>query len=430
MIIKKLDYLDVDVYEEKLDNGLLLYIVPIQNRNNIYVTLTTKFGSNVLEFIPLNEDKMVKVPAGVAHFLEHKVFEQKDGIDPFTYFSERGANANANTSQHKTTYLFSGHSNIEDNINFLLDYVGEPYFTDENVEKEKGIIISECEMYKDKSYHRCYEKMLENTFQIDPVRIPVIGTVESIKSITKEDLYTCYNTFYHPANMFMVVTGNVDPKHIISVVKENQKNKKYIDFKPVTIKKYDEPKTVLKQKDSFNMDITIPKIMIGYKIAFKDFNMDLRTLKDNLIMIFELNFGETSLLNERLVNQKIVNGGIGYDNVSTDDYMLITLSAECMDCNLFEKEIEKQINNLTVSEEEFMRKKKSAIGNIVALSNDVYLMNNKIVNNVIKYNEVKYDDYEYIKNSSFKDLEYVLNNLNLENKSICIVNPKKLANKK
>ncbi len=429
MRIKSLNHLDVDIYEEKIKNGLTLFVVPIKNRNNVYVTLTTKFGSDILEFVPINDKKMVKVPAGVAHFLEHKVFEQKDGVDPFTFFSERGAQSNANTSHKKTTYLFSGHSNIEENINFLLDYVGEPYFTDENVEKEKGIIVSECEMYKDKSYHRCYEKLLENAFHNDPVRIPVIGTIDSINSITKEDLYTCYNTFYHPANMIMVVTGNVNPEEIIEIVKKNQNNKKFLDFKPIEIKKYNEPKTVLKKRDSFEMDITVPKIMIGYKISFSDFDMDYRKLNDNIVMIVELNFGETSLLNERLIDEKIVNGGIGYDTIITDDYMLLIFSAECNDCKLFEKAINEQINNLTVTEEEFMRKKKSSIGSIVALSNDVYLMNNKIVSNVIRYNEVKYDDYDYVKNANIKDLNYVLEHINFKNKSVCIVNPKKLANK-
>ena len=132
--------MDLDMYYKKLDNGLDIYIVPKENVNSIYVTFTTKYGSIDSEFIPYDRSCMTKFPLGIAHFLEHKVFEQKDDIDPFTFYSERGCDANANTSNYKTTYLFSGTNFLDENLNYLLDYVQDPYFTDENVEKEKGII--------------------------------------------------------------------------------------------------------------------------------------------------------------------------------------------------------------------------------------------------------------------------------------------------
>ena len=149
MKIIPINNLEMDVCYEKLDNGLEIYVVKKKNSKNIYATFTTKFGSNINEFVPAYENKMIKVPDGVAHFLEHKMFEQEDDVDPFTFFSERGADANANTNNYKTTYLFSGPNFFEDNINFLLDYVQKPYFTDENVEKEKGIIEQEIKMYLD-----------------------------------------------------------------------------------------------------------------------------------------------------------------------------------------------------------------------------------------------------------------------------------------
>ena len=143
--MKKIDIknLDLNLFYEKLDNGLEVYVIPKENCNNVYATFSTKYGSNIIEFVPIGEKKMIKVPLGIAHFLEHKLFEQKDGIDPFTFYSERGADANANTNQKKTTYLFSGSNFILENLNYLLDYVQEPYFTDKNVEKEKGIITQE-----------------------------------------------------------------------------------------------------------------------------------------------------------------------------------------------------------------------------------------------------------------------------------------------
>ena len=135
--------LDLELFYEKLKNGLEVYIVPKENVNGVYVTFNAKFGSACNEFVPIGKENMYKVPYGVAHFLEHKMFEQKDGKDPFDFFGERGCDANANTSNYKTTYLFSGSNRFSENINYLLDYVQSPYFTLENVEKEKGIIEQE-----------------------------------------------------------------------------------------------------------------------------------------------------------------------------------------------------------------------------------------------------------------------------------------------
>ena len=196
--------------------------------------------------------------------------------------------------------------------------------------------------------------------------------------ITKEDLYTCYKTFYHPSNMFMVVTGNVNPKDVIDIIKNNQSKKGFIKLDNIKLKKYNEPDKVLKNEEEIKMDITIPKVMVAYKINLNKFNLELRKIKDYLSIIFDVKFGETSLANERFVEEKIVNGGIGVEGVSTEDYMLMIISGESDNPQKFISEINKEISNLTVSKEELERKKKSYIGTIVALSNDVYLANNKI----------------------------------------------------
>ena len=182
--------LDLTLYSETLDNGLSIYVVPKENANNIYVTFTTNYGAVQNEFVPYGKDEMIKVPEGVAHFLEHKLFEQEDGVDPFTFFSKNGASSNASTSSYKTTYLFEGTNHFEENLRYLLDFVQAPYFTDENVEKEKGIIIQELKMYQDNPFRMGYEKSLFNTFVEHPIRYSVGGSVESVSSITKEDFVT------------------------------------------------------------------------------------------------------------------------------------------------------------------------------------------------------------------------------------------------
>ncbi|MDY7046848.1 pitrilysin family protein, partial [Virgibacillus sp. M23] len=157
---------------------------------------TTKYGSIDNRFVPLDKNEMVHVPDGIAHFLEHKLFEKADG-DVFQDFSKQGASANAFTSFTRTAYLFSSTSNVERNLETLIDFVQDPYFTEKTVEKEKGIIGQEINMYDDNPDWRLYFGVIENMYKEHPVRIDIAGTVESISHITKDLLYECYETFYH-----------------------------------------------------------------------------------------------------------------------------------------------------------------------------------------------------------------------------------------
>src|SRR5574344_1595159 len=305
-----LNKLDLDLYSETLDNGLRVFVVPFPNINNIYATFTTNFGSKTVEFIPDGKKKMVKVPYGIAHFLEHKMFEQENGEDPFNFYSSRGSDANANTDNNKTTYLFSGTEFFEDNLNYLLDYVQSPYFTDENVNKEKGIIEQEMRMYKDNPYSVLYENMISNMFHKHPIRIPIIGTYKSIYSMTKEELYTCYNTFYKPSNMFIVVTGKVNH------------SKKNLDNKYNTkIKTYDEPNTVVKDSDSVNMNVTLPKVGIGYKLNIKDINMPFKKIYNYISLFFDIKYDATSLLNEKLKNISIITDELYISSLEVDNFI-------------------------------------------------------------------------------------------------------------
>ena len=172
---KKFNKLDLDLYEETLDNGLKVYIAPKKNTNNIYATFTTKYGSVDTKFKV--DDKVITSPDGIAHFLEHKMFETSSGVDPFAIFDQNGAESNAATSNYKTSYLFSGPTNFKENLITLLDFVQDPYFTDENVEKEKGIIIEEIRMCDDNPGRVGYNATLANAFIKNPIRIPVIGSV-------------------------------------------------------------------------------------------------------------------------------------------------------------------------------------------------------------------------------------------------------------
>ena len=417
----KLEKLDLEVFEETLDNGLKIYIVPKENVNGIYATFSTKFGSVHQEFVPNGKKKMVKVPLGVAHFLEHKMFEQKDEVDPFTFYSERGCDANANTSNYKTTYLFSGANSFSDNINYLLDYVQKPYFTDENVEKEKGIIEQEIKMYDDDPFFRMYDGVIHNSFSKHPIRYQIAGTIDDVNSITKEDLYLCYNTFYHPSNMFLVITGNVDPKEAIETIKINQENKKFDKFNEIKVKEYDEPNKVSKNYEKITMDIEISKFAIGYKIDCSKIDKPISDIKSYLTLLFDLKLGSTSQLNEDLKNANLITHDVDFTVINTDKHILIIVMAETGETSKVMNMIEDELKDLEITIEEFERKKKIRKSNCIYRSDSIYAINNKITSNIMNYDKIILDDYKKIDELNMNDMNKIIKTINLDNKTIYII---------
>lgn len=417
----KIEKLDLNLYYEKLTNGLEIYIIPKNNCNNIYATFSTKFGSNIIEFIPINENKMIKVNDGIAHFLEHKLFEQKNSIDPFTFYSENGADANANTNQKRTTYLFSGASNIKENLNYLLDYVQEPYFTDKNVNKEKGIITQEIKMYQDDPDTVMYENVIKNCFNTHPMKYPIIGSIESINKITKEELYKCYDTFYHPSNMFIVVTGNVDPEEIIEIIKNNQKSKKFKKAKKIKIKTYNESDNVNKKNDSINLNVSIPQCMIAYKIKY---NKDLFKTIMFLLILFDSKLGATSDFVKELIDDEIINNNLYIDYDNTEDHIVIFINGESKEPNKLIDKIIKEMKNTNITEEEFERKKKTLISSLIYLSDNIFSLNNNVINDITRYNKYNPNKYNDIKNLNFNEFNNYIKNLNFNNYTTYIVNPK------
>ncbi len=417
-----LEKLDLELYEETLTNGLRVFIVPKDNVNSVYATFNTKFGSVNQEFIPNGSKKMIKVPLGVAHFLEHKMFEQKDGVDPFTFYSERGCDANANTSNYKTTYLFSGSNSFAENINYLLDYVQDPYFTDENVEKEKGIIEQEIKMYDDDPFFKMYDKIIYNSFINHPIKYPIAGTIKDVYSITKEDLYNCYNTFYHPSNMFLVITGNVDPEETINIIKVNQEKKEFDKFSGIKVKEYNEPNKVEKKTDKANMDIEISKLGIGYKIDASKIKKSIQEVKRYLSILFDLKLGSTSKLNEDLKNMNLTTHDIDYTLINTDKHILLIVMVETNDTDKVLNLIEEELKNLNVTESELTRKKKVKKSGSIYNSDSIYSINSKIVNNIINYDEVILDDYKHIDEINKKDMDKIVSSIDLDNKTIYVIN--------
>ncbi len=418
---RKFNNLDLELYEETLENGLRVYMIPKKNVSNIYVTFTTKYGSVDTTFEL--DGKKITSPNGIAHFLEHKMFEAKNGIDPFTIFDQNGASSNAATSNYKTSYLFAGPTKLKENLTTLLDFVQEPYFTDENVEKEKGIIIEEIKMCEDQPGRVGYNATLENAFVKHPIRIPVIGSEKSVKSITKEDLYQCYKAFYHPKNMFLVITGNINPKETLKIIKENQNKKTFEENyqKKVIFEK--EPDKVAKKKTIQYQNVTIPKVYYSYKINVENFDMNIRFITKYLSIYLDSLYGSVSDFAEEVEVKKIVNNGVDFIISKTDSHLVITFIAETKKTNALIKIIKKYMGK-EITIDDFNRKKKIMLSSNIYMSDNIFRLNNYVTDNILNYDEVMTDIYEENKNLKYQNMISLIQKINFKNTTTVIIKQK------
>ncbi|KMY49512.1 EF-P 5-aminopentanol modification-associated protein YfmH [Peribacillus loiseleuriae] len=307
------EQLQEEIYHEKMTNGLEVYILPKKGFNKSFATFTTKYGSIDNHFVPLGKENYAKVPDGIAHFLEHKLFEKEDG-DVFQQFSKQGASANAFTSFTRTAYLFSSTSDFDLNLKTLVDFVQDPYFSDKTVEKEKGIIGQEIKMYDDNPDWRLYFGTIENMYHNHPVKIDIAGTVESIADITKDLLYECYETFYHPSNMLLFIVGPVEPEEIMEKIRNNQEGKEFQPPREINRKFETEPSDVAMKDRTLHMSVQTPKIMLGIKSA--DLNLSgQELLKKELTVsiLLEMLLGKSSPLHEELYTNGLIDQTFSYD---------------------------------------------------------------------------------------------------------------------
>ncbi|MBC2163249.1 EF-P 5-aminopentanol modification-associated protein YfmH [Listeria booriae] len=339
------DQLKEAVYHETLDNGLQVYVLPKHGFSKTFAIFTTNYGSIDNEFVPLGQEAFTRVPDGIAHFLEHKLFEKEDG-DVFFKFGEKGAFTNAFTSFTRTAYLFSSTSNVEENLETLVDFVQEPYFTEETVEKEKGIIGQEIQMYDDDADFRVYFGAIENMYHHHPVKIDIAGTVESIADIDKDLLYLCYNTFYHPSNMILFIVGNVDPEQAIDQVRANQAKKTFAPAKPIKRHFPDEPKSVAVPKKTLKFPVQIAKNLVAIKedIGLLRGKKAVQHEMTGDIML-ELLFGTTSAAYLDLYDQGIIDDTFGFDYSLQDSFSFVLIGGDAKDPDLQESKIKETLEN-------------------------------------------------------------------------------------
>ena len=412
--------IDEDIYYERLENGLDVYLYVNNNMHNNYVTFTTKYGSIYNEFTD-EHGKMIKFPNGIAHFLEHKVFAQKEGLQPEEYYGINGALSNAYTTFKNTTYLFSGVNNLEDNVRYLLDFVQNLYLTKENVESEKGIIIQEINMCNDRPSDILYDKIRLNSIKDNPFRESIIGTVKEVKSITKEQLETCYNRFYNPSNMFLVVTGNFDKDKMLEVIKENQAKKQFAKIDNLELKKYKEPDKIVKAKEIVKCNTNIPKMAYTIKIPIKDFEIDERKLSIYMFIIFNLLFGDTSEFDEECKKDGIITSTISYNMLNIDTHLIISLINTGDKYEELIKRIDEKFKNIKFSEIDFERKKKVLISNEIFSYENVEMINDMIVDNIIFDGKIETNIIDIIKSLDMNELNNIVKKIDFNNKSIVIL---------
>ena len=302
------------LYKEILPNGLTVYLLPKAGYHKTYGLFSTNYGSIDNEFIPRGGTEYIKVPDGIAHFLEHKMFEKEDG-DVFQKFGEQGASANAFTSFTRTSYLFSTTDQLKLYLGTLLDFVQAPYFTEESVQKEQGIIGQEIQMYQDDPGWQQFFAILKNMYPKHPLHIDIAGTIDSIAEITAEDLYTCYNTFYHPSNMTLFVVGNLEPEALMAFIRENQAKKTFEAPEPIQRRfPQESPDEIIKRSEE-KMPITIPKAIVGIKglAELPKDNKERLIFKISMDLLFQMILGTTSQNYLRLYNEGLLDDSFGYE---------------------------------------------------------------------------------------------------------------------
>ncbi|WP_453996826.1 EF-P 5-aminopentanol modification-associated protein YfmH [Bacillus nitroreducens] len=373
------DQLQEDLFHEKLQNGLNVYILPKKGFNKTYATFTTNYGSVDNQFIPLGKNEYVHVPDGIAHFLEHKLFEKEDG-DVFQDFSKQGASANAFTAFTRTAYLFSSTSNVELNLETLIDFVQSPYFTEKTVEKEKGIIGQEITMYDDNPDWRLYFGVIENMYKNHPVRIDIAGTIDSISKITKDMLYECYETFYHPSNMVLFVVGPIEPEKIMEQIRSNQAKKDYKDQPEIKRHFEEEPVEVNVKKKVLEMNVQSSKCMVGVKALNPSLSGNALLKRElSITIILDWLFGKSSKHYQELYEEGLIDDTFSYDYTEEHGFGFAVVGGDTPNPDVLSKKVRNIMlssKGAGITSEELERVKKKKIGAFLrSLNSPDYIAN-------------------------------------------------------
>lgn len=413
-----------EVYYEKLPCGLDVYLWSNEKSNSFFASLNVNYGSIDTEFKLENDKKNYKVPSGVAHFLEHLNFNLKGGKSAYDIFDKLGSDINAFTTFEYTSYHLTGTKNVEDNIKNLLDYVYTPYFTKKLINNERGIILEEAKMGLDNPGNVFYFKKLENSLLNDKRNIKIIGTLDDIKKISIDDIKLVYENFYHPENMFMVVTGNIDVYKTLACIKEQMGTKEFSKYKNPQIKRIKEPSKVFKKFDVVEANVEIPLVSVSIKIPRKKIP---NKTKNNILLslILKCNFGSSSKFKNDLLDKKLVTS-LNFERNGVVDNLLINVDASTKYPEEVINLIKEKLCNLEICREDFERKKRASIASLVFLYDDAEEVNMNIQDDIIYSNDHKiiYNVKEIYEKVTFEEALELLKKITCENMSVIVMKPK------
>lgn len=381
------------VYKTVLDNGLKVFVCPKRGFTKKIGMYGTIYGSIDNDFVDITTGERIKVEDGIAHFLEHKLFEQ-EGDNALDVFAKMGVSSNAYTSFDHTVYFFETSSKYEECLEKLLDFVNTPYFTDANVEKEKGIIGQEIRMYDDEPNAVVYYNVLRAMYQEHPLKVDIAGTVESVNRIDKEALYSCYNTFYNSANMFVIVIGDVDVDYTINKTKEEMSKRASKTFAKVERFSTVEPQEIAMKEIEKKLDVYMPYVCVGFKHGKQDGKTNVK----NTVMvelIDDICFSTLSDFYEEMYKDSVINEPMQISYECGADFAHTIIFATSKEYNKCESKIKEYIAKLVetgVDEELFEIAKKKKLGEYIHETEDLMAIHRQIIDSIIQNTPV----YEFV----------------------------------
>ena len=416
MIKKTFEKVNENIYYEKLDNEIEVYLYPTNKTKNFYMSISVKYGAKVTKY-KLN-DKITEIIPGSAHFLEHKVMALSENKEFSKRINELGALANAWTNYQGTNYNLFGSINLKESLILLLDIFYNININEQSVEEEKGIIGEEIDMYKDQINSLMYNHLFDNLFHKSYVKNTVVGERSDIEKITAKSLNKVYNDYYTPNNTFIIVTGNFDAEEIMNTIKDYMSN---LNLKPKTL-----PRRI-KEKETNSVKVSYEEIKkdtndVRVKYALKMKKNVFGIKKDSILSyylnnILSNNFSATSPLFEKYKNNNIMITMGSSVNI-IDDYVVLVINAICKDADIFIKNIEKDIRKLSLTKNGFERKKKLFLKSYIMDFDNIEDVEYNICSSILLDNKVDYNEYSDINNMNYETAKKVLDNFDYENVSI------------
>ncbi len=390
----KNDILDEGYYTIEHKSGLKIFVYPKAEYASTYAVFGTKYGSIDTRFKRSDRADFTEIPAGTAHFLEHKLFESEE-LDAFQRYAVTGASANAYTSFDRTCYLFSCTGHFKENFEILLDFVRHPYFTEETVRKEQGIIGQEIDMYKDSPEWECLFNMLGAMYHNHSVKIDIAGTKGSIAQITADMLFSCYDTFYNLSNMALAVAGNVTVEDVLEVA-----DRLLEADEPVTVERAfeQEPEAIVKNYVEAYLPVATPTFCFGYK---ESYNTPVRSIKEELAktIILDVLAGQMSSFYKELLDEGLVNNTFSTEYFNGYNYAAVIFSGESKDPVAVAEKIKARIKELKkelISREDFEIARKKQYGKTVRVFSDVDIVANSLIVSHFEDDEL-FSEFEVIK---------------------------------